>query len=339
MRKEATLQQWGALYEAATKIKELQPWETFWDMDIIGIQYGNEPENSVFISVLGHGGSCYGIVVYEGYEGLNDFVMLSLQEKMNLSAEYVMLQQTNLTCYWGNREELTDKQRKIIKDLGYSYRGKNQWLYFLSFAPGYFPYNFDEEEVVRMTEYMQDLELALRCYNETKPTVNFAEGNMFLLKFSEDKKSWSFGERPLPFTSFQFGSLEITNEELLADLATIPKGKHVLEAEIAATGARVSDKEFDRPASPALAVLIEANSGMALKCEMTHPEDDPVIMLAEQVLQFIFQYGAPKEIRVSNVIVEAGLEQICQVCGIKLRRVKRMHATEEFILQMKQFGI
>ena len=336
MRKEATLQQWGALYEAATKIKELQPWENFWNMDIIGIQYGREPENSVFFSVLGHGGTCYGIVAYEGYEGLNDFVMLSLQEKMNLSTEYVMLRQKNLTCYWGNREELTDKQRKIIKDLGYSYRGKNQWLYFLSFEPGYFPYNFDEEEVIRMTEYMQDLELALRYYNETKPAIDFAGGNMFLFEFSDDKKSWSFGESPLPFTSFQFGSLEITDEELLAELARAPKGKFVLEAEIAVTGARVSDKQYDRPANPALELLIEANSGMALKCEMTGPEDDPIIVLAEQVIQFIFQYGAPKEIRVTNVIVEAGLEQLCKVCGIKLRRVKRLHATEEFLAGMKE---
>ena len=30
--------------------------------------------------------------------------------------------------YWRNGEELTDKQRRIIKDLGYTYRGKNQWL-------------------------------------------------------------------------------------------------------------------------------------------------------------------------------------------------------------------
>lgn len=166
-----------------------------------------------------------------------------------------------------------------------------------------------------MTEYMQDLELALRCYNETKPAINFAGGNMFLFKFSEDKKSWSFGEQPLPFTSFQFGSLEITNEELLEELAKVPKEKFVLE------------------------LLIEANSGMALKCEMTGPEDDPIIMLAEQVIQFIFQYGAPREIRVTNVIVETGLEQLCQVCGIKLRRVKRLQATEEFLVGMKQFGI
>jgi hypothetical protein len=28
------------LYEAATRIKELKPWELFWDMDLIGIRNG-----------------------------------------------------------------------------------------------------------------------------------------------------------------------------------------------------------------------------------------------------------------------------------------------------------
>ena len=43
-----------------------------------------------------------------------------------------------------------------------------------------------------------------------------------------------------------------------------------------------------------------------------------------------------KEIRVSNILVEAGLEQICQTCGIKLRRVKKLHAIEEFREGMRQ---
>ena len=42
------------------------------------------------------------------------------------------------------------------------------------------------------------------------------------------------------------------------------------------------------------------------------------------LIGFIFRFGAPKEIRVSNIIVEAGIEQICDVCGIKLRRIKRL---------------
>ena len=57
MRKEASLEQWKVLYEAATRIKELKPWEKVWDMDLIGIKYGKE-EDTVFFSILGRGGSC-----------------------------------------------------------------------------------------------------------------------------------------------------------------------------------------------------------------------------------------------------------------------------------------
>lgn len=336
MRKEASLEQWKVLYETATRIKELKPWEKFWDMDLIGIRNGAE-EDTVFYSILGRGGECYGIAVYEGYEGLNSFQMLAMQQSMNLKSEYAMFHQKNLTCYWGNRNELTDKQRKIIKDLGYSYRGKNQWLYFLSFEPGYYPYNMDESEVLRMSTYFQDLELALHYYNETDIKVDFEHGNMFLFSFGKDKQTWNFGEAPLPFTTFQFSSLLISDEELLSDLAKVSKCNAVLEAEVAMLGASVSDKKYVRPANPALSLLGDANTGMIIKFKMSGPEDDPVVTLAEILIGFIFQFGAPKEIRVSNVIVEAGLEQICDVCKIKLRRVKRLRGLDEFMLGMQRF--
>ena len=58
-------------------------------------------------------------------------MMHTMQEQLNMATDYVMFSQNNLTCYWGNREESTNKQRKNIKEMGYKYRGKNQWLYFL----------------------------------------------------------------------------------------------------------------------------------------------------------------------------------------------------------------
>lgn len=64
----------------------------------------------------------------------------------------------------------------------------------------------DEEEVLRMSEYLQDLELALRYYEETDMQVDFESGNMFLFSFGKDKKTWNFGEEHLPFTAFQFGA-------------------------------------------------------------------------------------------------------------------------------------
>lgn len=336
MRKEASLEQWKQLYEATTRIKEMKPWEKLWDTDIIGIRNGKE-EDTVFISILGRGGNCYGIVVYEGYEGLNKYLMLTMQEQMNLSTRYAMFNQSNLTCYWGNRDELTAIQRKIIKELGYKYRGQNQWLYFVSYEPGYYPFNLDEAEVVRMTQYMEDLELALHYYYEYDGNVEFDEGNMFLFSFSKDKKSWQFGKEPLPFTVFQFSSLKITNEKLLEELAEAPQNKMVLEVDICPMGVSISDKKFERPGNPTLCLAGDNVSGMMLICEMTKPDDDPMIILADKLIDFIFQYGAPKEIYVGNIIVEAGLEQICDVCGIKLRRVKRLKGIESFMAGMQRF--
>lgn len=37
---------------------------------------------------MGRGGECYGISIYEGLEGLNDFMMLCNREKLNLSEIY-----------------------------------------------------------------------------------------------------------------------------------------------------------------------------------------------------------------------------------------------------------
>ena len=120
---------------------------------------------------------------------------------------------------------------------------------------------------------------------------------------------------------------------MLSDLGKAPKCNAVLEADISVLGASVTDS----PANPALSLLGDANTGTIIKFEMLEPEDDAIVMLAEILIGFIFQFGAPKEIRVSNIIVEAGLEQICNVCGIKLRRVKRLKGLEDFKYSMQRF--
>ena len=336
MREEASLEQWRTLYDAATKIKEQKPWEKFWDMDLIGIRKGAAID-TVFISVLGRGGECYGIAAYEGYEGLNRFLMIAMQQSMDLSSEYVMFNQKNLTCYWGNRDELTDKQRKIIKDLGYTYRGKNQWLYFLSVEPGYFLYNMDAGEVLRVSEHLRDMGTVLQQYDEENLKVDFEEGNMLLATFDKNKGIWSLAEAPLPFTSFQFGNLVIENKEVLSELEKVSKCNMVLEADISIMGISVADKKYSRPANPALLLLGDAVSGTIINFQMSEPEDDPMITLAEMLIDFILQYGAPKEIRVTNIIVESGLEQLCDICGIKLRRVKRLKGVDSFRQSMQRF--
>lgn len=337
MRREADLKEWKELYEVATRIQQLKPWEYLWDMDIVGILTGDEPEDTVFYSVLGKDGSCEGITIYEGYEAFNTFMMLTMHKRMNLSVEYAMFSQKCLSLYWGNREELSIKQRNTIKELGYKYRGKNKWLYFMSYEPGYYPFNLDRDEVLRMTEHLKDFELAFTYYMQQGVQINFENGNMFSFVFSEDKKLWNFGEKELPFTSYAFGALTLSDEELIANLKAAPKGNAILELDVAPLGASVADKKYDKPANPMVSVVMDASHGMVISCEMSEPDEDAIIMLANGLLDFIYHYGAPKEVRVSNVIVEAGLEEICDICKIKLKKVKKLPEIQDFMNSMSRF--
>ena len=71
MRKEAGREEWKKLYDVATRIRELKPWEDFWDLDLICLREG-EKEDAAFVSILGKGGEYYGIVVYEGSQYVYD---------------------------------------------------------------------------------------------------------------------------------------------------------------------------------------------------------------------------------------------------------------------------
>ena len=286
---------------------------------------------------MGNAGNCYGISVYEGLEGLNDFLMLLSQEELGMSPEYVMFTQTALTCYWGDRAELSEEQRKIIKDLGYKYRGKNQWLYFMSFEPGYYPYNMSKEEVLRMTIYLTRLRTALQKFVESHNQVSLEYGNMLLFEFDKNGEVLYSDEALLPFIDFQFGMLELTDDELMNKLSKEPRCEMVLEADIISMGVSVRDKKFRRPANPTLCLIMEKKTNMMVKCEMPEPEDDPLICMAEQLEEFILANGKPKEILFSNMMVLACLAHICKICDIRLTRVENLEGIGVFMEGMEKF--
>ena len=266
---------------------------------------------------------------------IRHFMMLTLSDHMNIPSDFAMACQNNLTCYWGNREEMSGEQRRIVKELGYKFRGRNQWLYFLSFKKGYFPYNMDQNEVRRMTSYLALLKDAILYYRDHQIQVKFEAEETFFYSVRGKKET---GEaKPLPFTGHNFPVLTLTDEEVLEELRNSEKYSAVLEADIVPLNAQVQDVKYDRPANPWICLLADAQSGLMLAVELTGPEDDEKIILAEELLSFILQHGAPKEVRVKSVVIEATLEQVCEESGIKLRRMKKLPHVEEFMEGMKRF--
>lgn len=321
MRKEATMNEWKKLYEVATEIKALEPWKYFWDMDIIHLI-----DEDAYISILGRNGDAYGISVYEGQMGLNDFKILASQYELNISPQFAMYLQNNLTCYWGDREELSAKQRNIIKELGYKYRGRNQWLYFMSYKIDYIPYNFDHDEVLKMTKYLSALLAVLKMYIEQKPDVKFEQKNM--LCFSSKANKLSF-EKYFP-KDIGFATIDMTKDtELISALKNIPKKLNTVEIDILPLHIRIDNKEYDRPANPTMCMVADAKSGMILASELSQPDTGAFINLANTFIKLIFTHGQPKKICVCNTFTASMLDDICRILNIKFELKQSLPAIDE----------
>lgn len=328
VREEASLEEWKILYEEAAKIKELKPWERFWDMNLIALEEGDD---IAFAVILGRGGTCYGISIYEDLEGLNDYMMLCQREEMNLSETYAGFNQNNLTCYWGNREELSEEQYQVVKSLGYKFRGKNQWLYFISHKTGYFPYNMDAAEVKRMTSYLSQLAQAIQYYDEKGLNIDFEHGNMFCYSLDVKTGQWNGEERPLPFTSYRFLHLDISNEEFVQELCEIPQEDYGLDVHIECIPASIDDEEYERPGLVRMLMLADTNTGMILGADIIRPDEFEGDALINRILSLLFDSERPREIRVCNDIMKHYLSGLCKMGNIKLKKVKKMPVFQKFI--------
>ncbi|MEG6566294.1 hypothetical protein V6B95_04880 [Thermoanaerobacterium saccharolyticum] len=125
-------------------------------MDIITILLPDEDE-PVYCSIMGKGGEFFGIGSYIGFDAINNFYTMLKRDDVP-DIQKIRFQDDNvIMCHFGNREELTKGELKLVKDLELKFRGKNNWIYFHSFKKGYVPYLLDEEEVLFETEVFKHL--------------------------------------------------------------------------------------------------------------------------------------------------------------------------------------
>lgn len=325
----AGIEAWKNLYETATRIRERKPWEEFWEMDLIGIQ--EEGKKPVFFNLLGKEGNGCGIVVYEGYEGLNDFFLLLEKDRLNLASDYVLFSQNCLAAFWGAREEVIEEQRQVIKELGYKYYGKDQWLYFISHCKGYFPCMLNQEEISRMANFLALLEQALDCWDQDPVSVDFEHGNIYLYFYDKTKEKWVGKEKSLPFSEYQISYLEITDEKLMNELKQARKGDYRLEAELSFSNMMDKEKHTERVLNRKMCLIADADNGRMLKADLMEREAQAEEWLIQYMIDFILGHGAPKEILVSNGIVAAVLEQICTLTGITITQVKELSGIAGFM--------
>lgn len=330
MRNEATLDEWKELYDIAIKIKDLKPWEYLYDMDIITILLPGADE-PVYCSIMGKAGEFFGIGTYVGFDAMNNFYTMAKRDDVP-DIQKIRFQDDNvLMCHFGNREELTKEELKLVKDLELKFRGKNNWIYFHSFKKGYVPYLLDKEEVLLETEIFKHLFEALKDYVEGNVKINFENGNTLLRMYNKTKNLWTNQEAPILLPEPDYPQLVLQDELLIERINRQEANKSKIEVDIAYLTGAIRDKKYDVPVMDRLCILAESTSGLIVDQDFIFPDDNEIEIIFSMTVNYILNYGKPDTIIVRDDYVLNLLDDLCKKTGIKLKIKGKLKAIDYFV--------
>lgn len=315
MRKEASIKQWNELYEVTINIKKFEPWKYLWDMDIITIILP-EYEEPFYCSVMGKGGQCFAIAVYKGFESINGFFKLA--DAKSIPPNQLIRYQDNLTCYFGDREELSSKELKVIKDLGLKFRGRNQWIYYRSFKPNYTPYILDQDEVIELTYVFKNLFMSLKAMIEKNLKIDFEEGNSLYRMYDKEQDLWLNFEGPMQIPNRQSMTIIIEDELLIENIKKQKYLKNAVEFDTVFINSVVEDKKYERPIMPKMIVIADSKTGIMLHFNIMLPEDDEIKQIFDLFIDFIINTGKPKTIYVRDEYIHDLLSDLCKKINTKI---------------------
>lgn len=319
MRKEASITLWKELYQVALELKALEPWKYFWDCDLVSIELQESGED-VFCSIMGSGGNYYGVGVYEGVEGLEDFEILTSMEKLGLPFEYVMFEQSSLSCCFGDREDVPPEQKKLIRELGYKFRGKGEWLYFESFKKRYAPYIPDEREVKVLLETFKGLIMAFVSVVYRGLKVDFEHGEMVRRVYNKERDEWQNFAIPYPKIQKNFPKVTFRDDTVKKRLKGLKKSNTELVIDIAYMNTRVQEIGHDRPVNPLLFIALDGNSGTIIELDYLQMDTNEIDKILQFFILYVEKNGLMKVIRARNPWVLAALKDICKYCEIRLEQ-------------------
>jgi len=325
MHMEPTIQQWTDLHEAAQRIKALAPWEHLRDEDFITIQLPGRDE-PVYCSVIGAGGKCFGIGIYPGNEALTRRLRMIHAPEGEPSFVH-MFMQTCVNCYFGDREELSNEERALLKELGVKYRGRGQWIYFRSHREGYDAQPLSKKEAALTIDILQNLYMVLRAYLEGRIKVDFEKGET-LLRWRDKKKKdlWYCAAVPWPDEfSFAVETYEIDNENFLAEMNAIKKTKQVLELDwiyfpftmSALFSSLIHSREVSR--YPLCFCVADADAGRTIYRKMLDKDDEPVDFALDFLEAWVQNNGRPAQILTRGVVTGTHLLDFCKKTDIALK--------------------
>ena len=319
-----TLNEWRRLYQAAIRIKEIAPWEWMTEADIFGVQ-DPETDEIGFVSIMGMLGEHLSLAVYRGAKGLYGF--WNFQQVADSAPAEAFLEIPHLQASFEDRNELTDKDRAVIKELGLKFRGRQEWPLFRSYRPGYLPWYVEAPEARWLTYALeQAVEVVLR-FKEDPALLESADEESYLVRMPREVNGdlvWEDEVVRVPMPEPEPIPI-VMDVEALERVKQLPRGEHTLEMDIFLFPAPVREKGA-RPYFPYLLLVVEDQKGLILGNEMLTPEPGLVEMWGLVPMKVVHQLAQmkvlPQEIKVRSFRLLALLKLLEEELGVEVKAAR-----------------
>lgn len=332
-----TLDEWRALYQAASDFKGLAAWEWMYDSDLFGVRNPETGEIG-YCCVLGNLGEMFALAVYLGNEGLAGYLKMRSGEIGAPDAALLHYQKC-LMADFEDRAVLEKDDLQTIRALGLKFRGNKAWPMFRSYRPGYHPWFITGEEARFLTVALQQAyEVALRFRDDPdmlEPPDNEEEGEdegeaLYFVRVSEqDGADLRWSDRWLkpeasPSQQKLTPAAPIDEVRVQRIKQRVSTRRGIWEADFFFSPSAVKEKGDERPWYPYICMWVDHHSLFILGVEMVSVKDY-LAQFSGQLLSIIEQTESmPREIHVSKPEILALLNPLADKLGIKITQRKRL---------------
>ncbi len=323
--KKPSLEEWRALYEAATAFKEARCWEWMHDSDLFGVM---DPETGevVYCCIMGELGEHYALGAYLGPDGLQSILDI-MEDPDPLSPDFLLIQKC-LMASFESREDLAKEDRAVIKELGFKFRGKNQWPLFRSYEPGLYPWFIDAWECRFLTLALQQaLEISLRC-RSSKAILEGDQPRTFLVRVPRMQgKNITWLDQYLKAASVvkKHVSFKITDELLLRKILTSGKrDQAVWEVDTFFAPFPVQEKKNERPYYPKVFLILDSSRDLILGHEMIKDLSQEGYRCIHYISDLMDELIIPSQIVVERDETYYLLKDLCRQLNIPLKKVEQL---------------
>jgi hypothetical protein len=328
--KAPTAAQYKKLYPLMNRIKELAPWTRLSDIDkvLLWLPGYKEP---VLCIVMGSAGESYGICVYPGYESIASYIRMIQGQDENQF--FLIGRQNYISCNLGGRDELLPEERARLKELGISFRGRRDWVYFRHQLPELCPWQINADDARLLIEALTRFIAAYSLLASAAVSVDFEKDEA--LVYGYEGGTWKVRADNMPPIPLDLPS-PIFKEGELDFLQFREKTGAVLEADMLYMPIPAGENAQGIPCLGRMALLFNEANGVMVGQTLPKPEKNRDAILLTMVSEYIVKFGRPKTIKVRDACEEATFINFCRKLDIELIHSQGMPRTDEFSQSLQE---